>query len=320
MTQTHMTRTYDPELSGYEYPRSVEFFDFEDQDQPLRMAFMDSRPRGSNGETVLLLHGKNFSGAYWEPTMRALLEHGFRVIAPDQVGFGKSTKPRAYQFTFQALAHNTRALLDHLDVNRAHVVGHSMGGMLATRFALMFPDRPASLTLVNPIGLEDWKALGVPYRTVDENYAQELKMTPELIREYERMSYFAGEWKPDYDALIETLAGWTQDPDYATVAWNAALTSDMIFTQPVVYEFPLVTTRTLLVIGQRDRTAFAGPWVSDTVRATLGNYPVLGRSAARAFPHATLVEIDGVGHLPQIEAFDRYFEALLSFLTSARDQ
>ena len=90
----------------------------------------------------------------------------------------------------------------------------------------MFPERTEQLALVNPIGLEDWKALGVPYRTVDENYAQELKTTPESIREYERMSYFGGQW-------------------------NSALTSDMIFTQPVLYEFPLVATRTLLIIGQR---------------------------------------------------------------------
>jgi hypothetical protein len=54
----------------------------------------------------------------------------------------------------------------------------------------------------------------------------------------------------------------------------------MIVTLPVVYEFPLVATKTLLIIGQRDRTAFAGPWVSENVRATLGNYPVLGRATA----------------------------------------
>ena len=193
-----------------------------------------------------------------------------------------------------------------------------MGGMLATRFALMFPERTRQLTLVNPIGLEDWKALGVPYRTVDENYAQELKTTPETIREYERTSYFAGQWKPEYDNLIEIPAGWSKDPDYAVVAWNAALTSDMIYTQPVLYEFPAVSTRTLLIIGQRDRTAFA-VGASEKVRATLGNYPVLGRAAARAIPHAELVEIAGVGHLPQVEAFDQYIHALLGFLMTGKD-
>jgi pimeloyl-ACP methyl ester carboxylesterase len=320
MTEVPTSRRFDPELTGYRYPRDVQFYEFQDQAQDLRMAYMDAEPESSSRDPVLLLHGKNFSGAYWEPTIRELLSEGFRVIAPDQIGFGKSSKPHTYQFTFQALAQNTRGLLDHLSVDRVHVLGHSMGGMLATRFALMFPERMEQLALVNPIGLEDWKALGVPYRTVDENYAQELKATPETIRDYERISYFAGEWKPEYDPLIEILAGWSNDPDYPTVAWDAALTSDMIFTQPVVYEFPRVNTQTLLIIGQRDRTAFAGPWVSENVRAKLGNYPVLGRAAAQGFQNAELVEIAGVGHLPQIEAFDQYSKALLGFLTSGEDR
>src|SRR6202012_1277662 len=94
-----------------------------------------------------------------------LVNEGLRVIAPDQIGFGKSSKPHGYQFTFQALADNTRELLDHCHVDRVHIVGHSMGGMLATRFALMFPERVERLVLVNPIGLEDWKAVG-PYHSV----------------------------------------------------------------------------------------------------------------------------------------------------------
>ncbi|WP_252499309.1 alpha/beta fold hydrolase, partial [Escherichia coli] len=49
-------------------------------------------------------------------------------------------------------------------VARASVIGHSMGGMLATRYALLYPRQVERLVLVNPIGLEDWKALGVPWR------------------------------------------------------------------------------------------------------------------------------------------------------------
>jgi hypothetical protein len=102
----------------------------------------------------------------------------------------------------------------------------------------MFPERTEQLALVNPIGLEDWKALGVPYRTVDENYAQELKTTPESIREYERMSYFGGQWKPGTRSSRFPRAG---RRTRTTQLWRGtpALTSDMIFTQPVLYEFPL---------------------------------------------------------------------------------
>jgi pimeloyl-ACP methyl ester carboxylesterase len=277
------------------------------------MAYMDVTPTNPNGQTVLLLHGKNFSGAYWEPTISALSAQRFRVIVPDQIGFGKSSKPATYQFTFQTLARNTADLLDSLGVKQISVVGHSMGGMLAVRFALMFPDRVQKLALVNPIGLEDWKTL-VSYHSIDESYATELKATRESIKEYERTNYFGGNWKPEYDTLIEIPAGWTRHPDYPKVAWDSALTSDMIFTQPVLYEFPLLHVKTLLIIGQRDRTAIGKAWASPQVRETMGNYPALGRLAARSIPEAELVEIPNAGHLPQVEAFQPYIDALQGFL------
>ena len=88
----------------------------------------------------------------------------------------------------------------------------------------------------------------------------------------------------------------------------------MIYTQPVVYEFPRINVPTLLVIGQRDRTALGRAWAAKDVAATLGDYPALGKRAAAAIPGATLVEIPGVGHLPQVEAFEAYAGALARFL------
>jgi pimeloyl-ACP methyl ester carboxylesterase len=304
---------YDPELTNYAYPRPVRVFPLHDQRQDLKMAYVLAEPPRPNGRTVLLLHGKNFSAAYWEPTIRALLGQGFRVVAPDQIGFGKSSKPAAYQFTFHALAHNTRELLDSLQIGKVNVIGHSMGGMLASRFALMYPEMMESLVLVNPIGLEDWKTV-VPYRSVDELYRSELKATPESIRSYERENYFAGNWKPEYESLIEIPAGWTRHPDYARVAWNTALTTDMVFTQPVLYELPLIKVPTLLIIGQRDRTAVGKAWAPEHAKRTLGDYPALGRKAAGAIPGARLVEVKDAGHLPQVEAFDDYRKAVLDFL------
>ncbi|MDF3067412.1 MAG: alpha/beta hydrolase [Polyangiaceae bacterium] len=173
---------FDAELSGSRYPYPVGHFELTSQRQPLRMAYLDVRPRAPNGQTVLLLHGKNFSAAYWRPTIELLTERGYRVVAPDQVGFGKSSKPQGYQFSFQALAENTRALLRSLGVEKTSVVGHSMGGMLAARYALLYPANVHRLALVAPIGLEDWKRSGARPRSVDEWYQAELKATPESIR------------------------------------------------------------------------------------------------------------------------------------------
>src|ERR1700704_914231 len=120
-------------LEEVSYPFPVQFFHLESQGQALEMAYMDVVSEKPNGLSGLLLHGKNFNGYYWESTARALLVAGYRVVIPDQIGFGKSSKPGRYQFSFQQLATNTRALLDRLGIEKASVVGHSMGGMLAAR-------------------------------------------------------------------------------------------------------------------------------------------------------------------------------------------
>jgi pimeloyl-ACP methyl ester carboxylesterase len=304
---------YDADLSGYTYPFEVKILSFSSQGQPLRMAYMDVAPEKANGQVVLLLHGKNFCGAYWEPTIRALISKGYRAIVPDQIGFGKSSKPQHFQFTFQQLARETEALLDSLHVPKVSVVGHSIGGMLATRFALMYPERVERLVLVDPIGLEDWKKL-VPYKTIDELYASELKSTPETVRTYMKESYFGGTWKPEFESLVEIQSGWIRGPDRLRMAWLSALTTDMAFTQPVLYEFGDLKMPVLLIIGQEDRTALGKAWASPIVREKMGNYPKLGRLTKAAIPTCQLVKIDGAGHLPQVQQFDAYWQSMDSFL------
>lgn len=306
----------DARLSTYAYPHEVHVLALRLQQQDLELAYMDVSPKEPNGQTVVLLHGKNFSGAYWEPTVQVLVDAGYRVVVPDQIGFGKSSKPEHFQYSFHALAQSTRSLLDHLEVEQVSVVGHSMGGMLATRFALLYPERVGGLVLLNPIGLEDWQEK-VPYQPIDHWYAAELKKTPEGIRAYMKASYFDGVWKPAYDPLVEILAGWTQGPDHERIAWTSALTYDMIFTQPVVHDFPRLAVPTLLVVGERDRTALGKGLVAPDVAATMGDYPALGRAAGAAIPRCELLLLPGIGHIPQFEASEPTHAALLGFLAAS---
>lgn len=274
---------------------------------------MDVIPEKYNGKNIVLLHGKNFNGAYWKTTIKALTNEGYRVIVPDQIGFGKSTKPHNYQYSFQQLARNTKILLDSLKVDKTAVLGHSMGGMLATRFALSYPETTEKLILENPIGLEDWK-LKVPYQPVEWWYKNELKKNYESIKNYQLTNYYDNKWKPEYDQWVNLLAGWTLNSDYKTIAWNAALTYDMIFTQPVLYEFKNISCPTLLIIGTRDRTALGKPLVSKEVRKTMGNYKELGKKTQQEIPNSKLVEIEGIGHLPHIESFQEFINPLTDFL------
>lgn len=274
---------------------------------------MDVKPSHANGHVVMLLHGKNFNGAYWGQTAKILAENGYRVIIPDQIGFGKSSKAQHIQYSFQLLCQNTRAILDTLGIQKICILGHSMGGMVATRFALMYPELIEKFVLENPIGLEDWK-VKVPYLSVDQWYQAELKQDYNSFKKYEEESYYHGTWKPAYDEWLNVEAGWTLSKDYPRVAWNSALTYDMIYTQPICYEFENIQAPTLLIIGQLDRTALGKNLVSEDVRKTMGNYPVLGKLTHVKIKGSQLVELDGLGHVPHIEAFDRFIQPLLQFL------
>jgi pimeloyl-ACP methyl ester carboxylesterase len=300
-------------LENIKYPFPVKDISLNIQGQKLTMAYMDLQPAKPNGKTVVLFHGKNFYAAYWEQTAKDLSKDGYRVIMPDQIGFGKSSKPTNIQYTFQLLAQNTKAVLDELKVSKIYLLGHSMGGMLATRFALMYPDMVEKLVLENPIGLEDWKTV-VPYQSVDNWYESELKQDYQKMKDYQLKFYYDNKWKPEYDRWLNINAGWTLNKEYPVIAKNAALTYDMIFTQPVVYEFENLTMPVLLIIGQRDRTALGKGKAPKDVQEKLGNYPVLGRETKKKIKHAELVEIDNVGHLPHIEAYNEFIGPFKEFL------
>lgn len=307
---------YGPQLEGFDYPWPVQIYHFHSQRQELEMAYLDVNPAHANGRVAVLLHGKNFCAATWEATIRALTNAGYRVIAPDQIGFCKSSKPEQYQFTFQQLAGNTHALLQSIGVSRVTVIGHSTGGMLGIRYALMYPNEVQQLVLVDPIGLEDWKASGVPWQSVDDWYRRELGTTAERIRNYERSTYYAGTWEPAYERWVQMLAGMYRGAGRERVAWDSALLYDMIYSQPVVYELGELQMPVLLFIGDKDTTAIGKDLAPPAARGKLGNYPELGKRTAAAIPHCRLVEFADLGHAPQIQAPDRFHKALLEGLQS----
>ncbi|GAA3927037.1 alpha/beta hydrolase [Hymenobacter algoricola] len=300
-------------LDGYAYPFPVQVLPLKLEGQNLRMAYMDVPAAAkANGRTVVLLHGKNFFGAYWHETIRTLAAAGFRVVVPDQLGFGKSDKADVH-YSFHQLAQNTRRLLDTLGVKKAVIVGHSMGGMLATRFALLYPEMTEKLVLEDPIGLEDYR-VGVPFQSVDQAEATERRSTEASIRKY-HATYYPGGYPAAHDQWLLPLAAQTRSPDFAQVARANALTFDMIYQQPVSYEFGQLKVPTLLIIGQQDRTVVGRGLIKDPkVLASMGQYPALGRRTAAQIKGAKLVELPGVGHIPHLEAPAQFHQALRAFL------
>jgi pimeloyl-ACP methyl ester carboxylesterase len=310
---------YGPELQGFDYPAPVSHFHFIAQRQPMQMAYLDYQPAKPKGPVVVLMHGKNFCAATWHDTAVVLQQAGLRVIVPDQVGFCKSSKPISYDYSFIELAENTHALLKSLKINKATVVGHSMGGMLATRYALMYPSEVTQLVMVNPLGLEDWKALGVPLPDLAQWHARELQQTDERMRNYQQATYYANEWKPEYEPWVQMIAGMYRGPGKETVAWHSALTYMMIIDQPVLYEFPKVNVPTVLLIGEKDTTAIGRDLAPEPLKSTLGNYRALSLKAIKTIPSARLVLFPDLGHAPHVQNPERFQTALVNSLVALED-
>ncbi len=102
------------------------------------------------GEPVLLLHGFPDSSLLWRHQIPALVDAGFRVLAPDQRGFGDSDKPQAVEaYQFQTLLGDLLGVLDQAGVERAHVVGHDWGAYLSWALAAFVPARVQRLAILS---------------------------------------------------------------------------------------------------------------------------------------------------------------------------
>jgi len=302
-------------LEGFVYPYPVQYLTLRRDGTDLKMAFMDVEPTApANGRTVVLMHGRNFFGAYWKDTVHFLSSKGYRLIVPDQIGFGKSTKPDL-PHSLHLHAHNTKLLLDYLGIKKTTIVAHSLGGMMAMRFALMYPDALERLVLEDPLGLEDYR-LKVPYATPDE-LLQEARKQGASANEALFKSYFA-EWKLEYQIFPDVQTRWMLGPESELIARTSVHTYTMAYEQPVLYELPLIKTPTLLIVGEKDRTALGRARVTPEVRATMGLMPELAKKAAAAMPDCKVVVIPDVGHIPHLEAPQRFYEELVRFVEAKR--
>lgn len=289
------------DLADVPYPYPVSMFAFVLYGQDVRMAYMDVKPAAAaNGQTVVLLHGFNFSGEAWRGTIDVLTHEGFRVIVPDQIGFGRSSKP-LIPYTFNDMAINTRRLLQSLGIERAAIVGHSMGGMLASRFAMAYPGVTTHVVMVNQIGLIDARPGRAP-RYLDDAYRPDTGRPAARTYEAVRATitrYFVT-WKPEYEKYVRMHWGWTQSPDWPRFSQVRAALAQMLSAETVVYDWQHIKSKALVIGGAKDTPA----------------YPAQAKHVAESIPGAELELIENIGHCPQLEAPEIFHPKLVSFLKS----
>ena len=148
-------------------------------------------------------------------------------------------------------------------------------------------------------------------RLTDDEFKEVLRSF-ESLKKY-RQSYYP-QWKPEYDQYVTAQFEALQTPDFTTATWASALTYQMIYEQPVVYEFKNIKAPTLIIIGEADRTVVGKNLLSAAIASQRGNYPLLGRWLQNQIKGSKLKELKGVGHIPHIQSLPQFREAVLNFL------
>jgi len=305
---------YGIDLEGFAYPYPVNLLPLTNDGEQLRMAYMDVAPAQPNGRVVVLLHGRNFPSSYWAPVIRTLSEAGYRVIVPDQIGFGKSSKPTG-ELHFDTLARNTVALLDHLQIAKADIVAHSLGGMLGVRIARAYPERVAHLLLAAPIGLEDYR-LYVPPTPTEKIVENEDRLTAEGYRKQLETNYSLKLPPDQVTPFIDARFNIKGSAEYPR--WLRAFVSSgqMIYREPVVHEIPEITEPTLFIMGADDHNAPGRPNAPEALRLKMGQNAELAKSLAAKMPNARAEVIANAGHLVFLDAPQKFDELMLAFLGS----
>src|SRR5688572_19084957 len=253
------------------YPHAVSYLPMTLYGQDIRMAFMDVPAQGQpSGRTVVLFHGMNFAGFYWGGPIDAIRKEGFRVVVPDQIGYGRSSKP-IMPYNFADMARNTRLLLQSLKIDRATVIGHSMGGMLATRFATQYPAMVERLVLYNPIGLADAR-FDRPLESADDAYKRNLASTYETVKAG-LMRYVAhnpAAWTPQFEAYARIRYAWTLTSDWPRLAMVQTLLAQVIYLDPVVDDWAHIKAPTLVFGGAEDILPGSAPLFKERMKFIAG--------------------------------------------------
>ena len=243
------------------------------------------------GPAVLLVHGFALDGRAWQPQI-AEFERDHRVVTVDLPGFG----PRpAKEGPGTSDARAALDVLDALGIDRAHVVGHSLGGAVAFDLALAFPRRLMSLTLVDallrgkPHGIAAWSRCAELARSGRQSEAIDVWLADPLFGAAVSLAAVA-------DQLRAIVA------DYGGAHWRGEANTRFEHAEPPGVRLAEVRAPALVIVGDRDLPTF---------RAMSDEY-------AAALPDARKVVIAGSGHCPNLEAPARFNAALRGFLIPAR--
>jgi pimeloyl-ACP methyl ester carboxylesterase len=201
------------------------------------------------------------------------------------------------------MARNSKLLLDHLKIEKAMIVGHSMGGMLAARFATQYPAITERVVIYNPIGLSDGR-FERPIGSIDEAYKRNLATTYQNIYAgiYRYFSHDPKAWKPEFEKYVRIRYAWTLSADWPRYAMVQSLIQQITYIDPVTDDWSHIQAPTLAFGGAEDNPR---PGFKDRMKFIADSVPN-GKGRLLLLP--------GLGHVPHFEAPEKTYPPLIAFL------
>src|SRR5262249_50964076 len=217
----------------------------------------------------------------------------------------RSSKP-IIPYNFHDMARNTHLILESLHIDRVMVVGHSMGGMLAARFATQYPQMVERLVLYNPIGLTDPR-FGRPWDSTDDAYKRNLASTYQTIRAslMRYVTHNPAAWTPQFENYARIRYAWTLSADWPRLAMVQALIGQVQYLDPVVDDWAHIKAPTLVFGGAEDSLPGSAELFKERMKFIAETIPN-GNGRLHLIP--------GLGHVPHMEAPDGTLPPLVAFL------
>lgn len=248
------------------------------------------------GPPLVLLHGGFLDSRMWDPQVDAFAAH-FRVIRYDARNHGRS-KGVPGEFTHYG---DLLALLDHLEIPEAHLVGLSLGGRTIIDFAIAHPDRVSTLVLASPgAGGYEFRSETLKHNGEGMRRAFEAGDLAGVVEHFQRSWTDGPQRSPE--EVDPTVRNEVRDMALATVeAWNRECVAKDL-EPPAIGRLDEIRARTLVVLGDLDM-----PGILE-----------IGEAIARDVPGARVVTLEGVAHMVNLEAPGDFNRLVVQFLAAPR--
>lgn len=261
------------------------------------VAYVDLNPEGK--QTIVFIHGLGSYLKFWRYQLDDFAKKGYRVIAIDMVGYGKSSKPASFPYTMEAMGDVVRELLKQIEITNPVMVGHSMGGQIASSYAIRYPGEVKAIVLTAPAGFET-------FSTREKSWFKSV-MSVEFIKSAGEAGIWASvrrnnfyRWEDDYRWLIEErvrLVGSKSFEQYAYAQVKSV--HGLLETNFVRASLEKITVPTLIIHGDQDRL-IPNPFLHG------GESHDLMAAASARIAKSKLTTLTDCGHILQIDCHDEY--------------